>query len=175
MEDQVDIAYHMPFLEAWASKAAIVVELGCGHGNGSTRAFARGLERSDAPNKLFISVDQDSRRPDLIPMLPYWHIIHGPSESGETVARVLPLLKGQHANIIFVDTHHTYDQLKKELRVWQPLVGHGTIWLFHDTHMFGVPNEMVDAIHEYVKEHPGWEYIEVTKESHGMGMLRRTV
>lgn len=43
--DQPEMVYHMPYLEDMASRCSVIIEIGCGHGNGSTRAFKRGVAR----------------------------------------------------------------------------------------------------------------------------------
>jgi len=175
--DQDDIWPHMPFLEECASKAGIIIEIGVGHGNGSTRAFARGLERSTAEFKLHVGVDIDPERPQLKPRYPYWREIHGPSEDKTTVAQVAGILwqasrLSDDADIIFIDTAHTYEQMKKELPLWEPFTGPITLWIFHDTWMNGEYNHMTDAIKEFAAAH-GWEYEDYSKESHGLGLMRR--
>lgn len=173
--DQVDIAHHMPFLEDLASRAAVIVEVGCGHGNGSTRAFARGLERSTREGKMFISVDADPVRPQVRPTLPYWRVIHGKSEKVSTAGAVrLALGPQQTVDILFIDTDHTYEQLRQELGIWSLLVAHtSTLWVFHDTYMFGEYNPMTDAIKEYCAAFPQWEFIDHSRESHGLGLMKR--
>ncbi len=173
-EDQGDVSYHMPLFESLSSTASIVIELGCGHGNGSTRAFARGLQKSPAPreDKLLLSVDYDITRPDERPEAPFWCVIHGPSESRDTVQLAQFYLHRRWPDIIYVDTDHTYEQLSMELRTWSPVAGPDTLWLFHDTWMFGRYNSMVKAIEEWVELHPELEYTELTRECHGLGMMR---
>lgn len=169
--DQTDMAYHMPLLEELASKAAVIVELGCGHGNGSTRAFERGLERSTRFNKMLISIDCDPERPQCVPKALYWTKILGRTEDRQTMLRTASLLARRAPDILYVDTDHTKDQLAKELEVWSSIAAKNTHWLFHDTWMFGQYNPMVEAIHEFCAAHPQWQYREITKESHGLGEM----
>jgi len=177
-EDQVDIAYHMPFLEAVASQASFILEIGVGWGNGSTRAFARGLKRSPAANKLHIGVDwnpvledpaSDFERPDS----DYWQLVLGKSERAWTAQKVDLVTHGRVPDVIFIDTDHNYDQMSQELRVWSRLAGPSTLWIFHDTWQEGSYNRMTDAIKEYCVEHPEWEFVDYSQDSHGLGLMRR--
>ena len=171
-EDQPDIAAHMPVLEELASRSAVVLELGTGFGNGSTRAIARGLARSTRPDKLWVSVDSDLARPEEPPQdVPYWELIHGRTEDPATVAKVLRHTGYLMADLIFIDTDHTPEQMMQELALWQALADHRTIWVFHDTHMFGVYNEMTNVIKEFARVR-GWEYFDYSLDSHGLGMMR---
>ena len=169
--DQVDIVHHMPFLEQCAAGAGIILEIGCGHGNGSTRAFARGLEWSTHRHKLHIIVDHDPDRPQVKPTYDYYAIVHGPSESPETARMVRDMMLGT-PDIIFIDTDHTYEQMKKELEVWSPFAGPDTLWIFHDTWMFGEYNHMTDAIKEFAAEN-GWVFVDFSPASHGLGLMRK--
>lgn len=168
--DQIDIAYHMPFLREMASHASAIVEIGPGKGNGSTRALAEGISQSPALNKIFVSVDcQDylEEKPDL----PYWHLVLGRSENIYTVVSVA-LLLGYRPDLIFIDTEHSYDQMKQELATWHALAWPGTTWLFHDTWMGGEYNGIQDAIKEFCVAHPAWEFLDLTRECNGLGMMR---
>lgn len=170
MEDASDIAYHMPFLEECASKVGTVVEIGVGHGNGSTRAFSRGLERSTHFGKYHIGVDCDEERPQVKPSYSYWHEVHGSSEDINTRIAVQNILGDRYADIIFIDTIHTYEQMAQELPIWTRIAGPGTLWIFHDTWMFGVYNHMTEAIKEFATN--GWEYLDQSRLAHGLGVLR---
>lgn len=172
MEDASDIAYHMPFLEECASRAGVIIEIGVGHGNGSTRAFARGLERSPRQDKLHVLVDTDPERPQEKPSYHYWRKVNGASESEETMDTVDSLTQGKEVDIIFIDTIHTYEQMKPEMCLWTELqaVSTQTLWLYHDTWIWGVYNHMTEAIKEFATD--GWEYLDQSKLAHGMGVLR---
>ena len=75
-------------------------------------------------------------------------------------------------DLIFIDTVHTYEHLKKELELWEPLAVGDCKWLFHDTWMGGVYNPMTDAIKEFARNSNGkWEYSDITRECNGLGAL----
>lgn len=177
MEDQYDMREHMPFLASLAERAAVVVEIGCGHGNGSTRAFARGLIHSPRTPKVFLSVDIDPERPQRRPIIGYWQKITAPSELVSTADAAACVLNRQAIDILFIDTEHTYEQLKAEIKVWSPLASKQTIWVFHDTWMFRTDdfegyNPMTDAVKEFCAENPDWEFVDYSKRSFGLGLMR---
>lgn len=173
--DQTEMVYHMPYLEEMASKCSVIIELGCGHGNGSTRAFERGLRRAADP-RLLISVDIDPARPEVRPTFEGWRKVTGDSRDAMTFVDAVSLkvadAPGVGVDLIYIDTVHEYEFLARELKLWYAFATSNTIWLFHDTFMFGQYNHMTYAIIDFCVAHPEWEYIEVTKESHGMGMMR---
>lgn len=174
--DQPEMVYHMPYLESVASRCSIIIEIGCGHGNGSTRAFERGLLRTthSAGARLFVSVDNNPDKPDVKPSIPCWEKVTADSRSSLAKADVWDLLCGSsiEVDLIYIDTDHTYFQLAAELINYFPMAGPSTIWLFHDTWMSGVYNPMTDAILDFCKLYPEWEYVEITRESHGLGMMK---
>ncbi len=90
--DQDDMVVLMPFLEECASKVGIIVEIGVGHGNGSTRAFSRGLARSPERVKFHIGVDTDPERPQVRPES-YFVMVTGASEDIRTVGMVAAILE----------------------------------------------------------------------------------
>jgi len=172
-EDQPDIALHMPVLEELASRSAIVLELGTGFGNGSTRAIARGLARSPRSNKLWVSVDGDPARPEEPPQdVPYWKLVHGRTEDFRTPLCVRYLNGKGPVDLLFIDTDHTYEQMRTELELWGVFISPETIVVAHDVFMFGVRNDMTMALVEWAQAHPGWKYFDYSLDSHGLGMMR---
>ncbi len=176
--DQLDMAYHMPLLEELASKASVVIEIGVGKGNGSTRAFAHGLAKSITVFKAHLSVDQELLNPRERPGQSYWRIVYGRSQDPMTVRVANAVLEDVigltiPADIIFIDTDHTYEQMEQELKLWSVFAGPQTTWLFHDVNMGGGFNIMTNAITDYCAAHPEWEYTCVTLECHGLGMMKR--
>jgi cephalosporin hydroxylase len=178
-EDNVDIAPHMPMLEEFASKACFILEIGCGAGNGSCRAFRRGLARSPiSPElKLHISIDINEAHPAYDrPTEDYWFKVSGDSRTKEVYDEVLDVIVKQLGDgvpdIIFIDTDHNYEQMKAELELWGRLAHSSTIWLFHDTWMMGPYNHMTDAIKEYAAAH-NLVYKDLATYSHGLGWMGR--
>jgi len=173
--DREDMAVHMATITDHAARASSILELGCAEGYGSTRALARGLALSPAAKKCHISVDTDPRLPLERPEAPYWQVVHGSramSGTAEIVARVALVLP---FDLIFVDTIHTYEYLDSELRLWWVLCSDRAVWLFHDTWLFGGGNHITVAILDWCNAHPGWVFDDLTRESHGLGRMRRQV
>lgn len=78
----------------------------------------------------------------------------------------------------FIDTLHTYDQLKQELRL------HGNkakkFIAFHDTHTFGINGEdqkdkkgLLPAIIEFMIDNPHWNFKIHKTNNNGMTVLER--
>lgn len=172
MEYNFDIEKLMPIIEEYASKAKFVLEIGPAKGNGSTIAIERGLERSPNRHKMFVSVDIRDYM-EYKPKLDYWFFVLGDSRSKDTVWDVSNLcFRGEIPDLIFIDTVHTYEQMKVELETWWEASTLETTWLFHDTWMMGEYNHMTDAIKEFAEEH-GLVYEDVTTDSHGLGAMHK--
>jgi len=164
--DTPSIVEHFPTLTAFASKSKCLVELGCRYGNGSTRAFRRGVQH---PLHTWTTVDIV----DLIPVEDRpteldWKMIVGSSIDPEVMRKVLD--RGM-PDLVFIDTLHTYDQMKAELALWVPAVTCPCTWLFHDTWMHGRRGAVRDAITDYADSHLGAKYRDLSKENNGLGMM----
>lgn len=104
--ENVDMAPHFPTLMDYAAKATVIVEWGV-RGGVSTWALLDGMPL-DA--RLY-SVDIiDCTVPLRVSEDPRWTFIVGDDLSA-AVWRRLPT----HADLVFIDTSHTYDQTKAEL------------------------------------------------------------
>jgi cephalosporin hydroxylase len=173
MEYSIDIKDHLPFLYALASKSRFIIELGYRNGNGSPLAFDKGLFDSPHRDKLYVSVDIDDSTIMWKPVYMYnrWHYILGDSLSYDTVDRVKRFNFGE-PDIIFFDTLHTYEHVKKELEVWNSIAGEKTIFLIHDTYELGPPSPIIFSCEEFCKEH-GYQYLDINKENNGLGMIIR--
>ena len=169
-EPNVDFALHMPVLEGFAAKAGFVLEIGCGAGNGSTRAIQAGLARSPY-GKLHVSVDINLYQPCYErPEVDWWWKVTGDSRDPRTLLKVQGIVGGLRADVIFIDTHHTYEVMKAELALWPAMANDRTIWLFHDTWMLGAYNTMTDGIKEYAQS-AGLVYEDLSVDSHGLGYM----
>lgn len=178
MADQPEMVPHMPFLEHLASQCNTILEIGCGHGNGSTRAFERGMkalgsEPAPYPPKLHLIVDVDPERPQIRPTNTKHYkckVVTGDSRARDTYERVLTESEDDLIDLVYIDTEHTYEVMKAELANWGPLLSRNTLVVFHDTWMFGAYNHMTDAIREWANERD-WEFNDFTEVSHGFGLL----
>jgi len=59
-----------------------------------------------------------------------------------------------------------------ELPIWNLLAGPHTLWVAHDTWMFGVWNHMSEAMKEFANAN-GWEFVDYNQASHGLGLMRK--
>lgn len=78
--------------------------------------------------------------------------------------------KDQQFDLIFVDTSHQYEQTKKEIELFEPLLRPGGIMVFHDTVSYydGVQK----PINQFLKTHRHWPY-ENKNNCNGLGILRK--
>ncbi len=95
----------------------------------------------------------------------------GDSRAPHTRDRVLDIAGWRRPGLIFIDTDHTYDQMRDELALWHHIAGYDTVWLMHDTHMGGNYNLMTDAIKDFAAAN-GWVYDDFRTEAHGLGRMR---
>jgi hypothetical protein len=93
-------------------------------------------------------------------------------------ANVLEIEIG-NVDLLFIDTLHTYDQLKQELKL------HGNkankYIAFHDTHTFGLRDEvgndnkgLLSAIIEFLMENSHWTFYKYKTNNNGLTILKRT-
>lgn len=174
MIDEPDIALHMPYLEEVAFHSPFIIELGCGDGYGSTRAFQRGHERYGAKlgeqlGRIHVSVELRADRPKCAYNSRYWWLLTGDSISPETFTK-LRIAYCMPADLIFIDTEHTYEHMSKELALWEIASGPQTVWLFHDTWMFGKYNRMTDTIIEFASKR-GLVYEDLSTDCNGLGRM----
>jgi hypothetical protein len=148
-----------------------VLELGAHTGEGSTAMIQEGLEYH--PDPLHISVDWDDQLTAHRPKVPWWYLVVGDTRDMQTLVEALIISGDRDPGVIFIDTDHNYDQMKAELELWGSLATKETVWLFHDTHLYGTPNvEMTRAIKEYAESHD-WIYDDWRQDSHGLGRMRQ--
>lgn len=147
-----------------------VIEIGVWRGTGSTVAFEAGL--TGHPDPLFISVDQADYT-TYKPSAPFWHFVIGDDRLPSTAEEARKIAGDRKAGIIYIDTNHDYEQMSAELRNWSSFADDQTMWLFHDTWLFGSFNEpMVRAIREFGAV-TGLCYEDLKTDKHGLGRLRK--
>ena len=133
-----DIRDHLPILfsEAVAARPRLIVELGT-RGAVSTRAL---LAAAEVTGATVLSIDiADCSATDIPPRFAArWRF-----EQADDVAfagapfEAFCAQQGlaPQAEVIFVDTSHTYDHTRAELAAWTPRLPPGGVMLFHDTNM----------------------------------------
>jgi len=134
-----DIQDHLARLRA--SAQGTVLELGVRGGN-STAALLAGIEERGG---ALWSVDIDPNCAILFEGHPQWHFVRADSRDEAAVSAAgLP----DELDVLFVDTLHTYEQVRDELGVWGDRVVAGGVILFHDTDSFP---EIRRAIEEWCR------------------------
>jgi hypothetical protein len=169
--DTIEMIPLLPIIEKYARESSISIDIGVCKATGSTRYILKGMESRVIDNEIFIGIDHKDQREDWFELKEWQHYILGDSQSQSTVNKCKKILGERKADLIMIDTIHEYDFIKKELELWKQLAHDKTVWLFHDTWMFGPYNHMTDAIKEFAALDGRWEYIDITKEAHGLGAL----
>jgi hypothetical protein len=171
--DTIEMVPLLPIIEKYAEKATVAIDIGVCKATGSTRYIIKGMEKNPAKDKIFIGIDIKDEREDFFEPKLWQHYVLGDSRKLETVLKVQKIIENtKGADLIFIDTIHEYEFIKEELSIWNQLAHAKTVWLFHDTWMFGTYNHMTDAIKEFAEESGIWEYVDITQEAHGLGMLK---
>ena len=169
-----DIVEHMPLLRQLASECEHVTEFGMRRADGSTLAFLAGQPA------VLVSWDLDPFSVvsqavlDLVCM-------RGRTRFQPRVGNTLEITPIEPTDLLFIDTDHTYLQLKAELvRHADPVLNHVRKYLvFHDTVTFGdvggdgsTPG-LRAAIRWFQRCHafPLWELIEDRKNNNGLVVL----
>lgn len=173
---QTDIHQHLVTLHNLVTSIAAktVIELGVNTGE-STVAL---LEAVEATQGQLYSVDIQLL-PATKAMLESYGIT---GRWNFTLQSDLEYLKtwpaDKKADLIFVDTSHTFDHTTREIALYEPILRPGGIMVFHDTVSFyeGVQK----PINNFLKKHGsryehkpnGWQYENKTN-CNGLGILRK--
>jgi hypothetical protein len=151
-----DISAHLPFLEFLAKQCRTIVEFGT-RDCYSTCAFLAGkplwLKSYD------IEITHSIRTLQTMTDLPCKWVFE--QKSTIDPQTVIPL-----CDLLFIDTLHTYKQVKEELCLHADKVDR--FILFHDTVSFP---EINHAIQEFIDEHLTWHKVYEAKFNHGLLLL----
>jgi len=151
-----DIQEHLPRLRAEAH--GTVLELGT-RGGVSTTALLAGVEERGG---IVWSVDVEASSAEIFPGHPQWRFVLTDSRDVETLVSygLKPPL-----DVLFIDTIHTFEQVREELQAWGDWVRPGGLILFHDTDSYP---EIRRAISQWCK--PRKVPYEFLGGSHGLGV-----
>ena len=121
-----DIAGHLPgfVAEVLTRDAQQVIEVGVGNGN-SSAAWLFGLAGTGG-HLWSVDIEPTAAAFELQGICPDWTYVIGDSLACADLAP-------QGADILFIDSLHTYDQTLAELEVYVPHVKPGGVVLLHDT------------------------------------------
>lgn len=165
-KNRSDISAHLPILEYFASKCSHVTEFGFRECN-STVAFLTSTKG------IVISYDIDPCRQAVSMLnamkLPcIWKFIQANTNDIKYI---------DQTDLLFIDTLHTYNQVKSELRFYDKV---SKYIIFHDTWSDGISskdrpgeNGILDAINEFLSEHPEWKKIYEVDFNHGLIILEK--
>ena len=171
----IDMWEHFPSLRELASECQSVVEMGV-RGGCSAYALAAGLEMSTAKDKWMLYLDiNDCQNPKLEELAKAAGL---KIEFQKADSRYVEL---PECDLLFIDTLHTYGQLKVELALHHHRAKKYIVC--HDTEApWGVKNEVDDgspdrglrpAIEDFLQEHTGWKIHKHYRNCHGLTVLAR--
>jgi hypothetical protein len=150
-----DISAHLPFLEFLARNCNVITELGT-RDCYSTAAFISGKPQLDV--SYDIEERQAMKQLASLDLPCKWELR---LVSSVDPATVIPI-----SDLLFIDTLHTYGQVKEELRLHATRV---TRWIvFHDTVSFPEINQ---AINEFLESNKVWQKVYDAKFNHGLIVL----
>ena len=168
-----DISAHLPLLEYLASKCIHITEFGTRDAF-STCAFMSGLQKTRG---RLVSFDIDMpacmdefKNMEVLPCS--WDF-----RQRSTVDEDLNI---EETDLLFVDSLHTYEQVRDELRLHAARVGKFIV--FHDTYSHGEFSRdikgregILRAINEFVDSSSEWEQVYKVDFNHGLIVLEKTV
>lgn len=170
--ENYDEFYYLLFMLPLVINAKIVVETGLHVGN-STRIF---LESSKIGNFKVYTVDikdypETRRRIRELGLTENWTFIQ--KDSVQLAKEWL----NNPIDLLFLDSHHSYEHVKAELESWLPHLSDKAIILCHDTtpqekhemYSTGGPKR---ALKEFAENHKEWMLINL-KYGQGLGILIR--
>lgn len=167
-EKPSDINEHLPTLKKLAEECSSVVEMGV-RWVVSTWAFLAAQPKS----LLSIDIDHPSKYNNSLEII---EDLKGQTEFTFLQADTTKI-EIEECDLLFIDTWHVYDQLKKELDL------HGNkaqkYLVFHDTITFGEKGEthghvgLMPAINEFLSDNPHWSILEHHKNNNGLLVLSR--
>lgn len=139
LAQQSDISDHLQFMHDTVLKyrAPVVIEMGVRTGN-STCALLYATLKADG--QMWSADISESQVPDYWHEFPSWHFLQGDSVSPE-VLKWMP----KRADVVFMDTSHTFEQQLAELREYVPRVKPGGTVLIHDTQCVPADNFESDS------------------------------
>jgi hypothetical protein len=172
----VDIWEHFPTLVKLASKCQSVVEMGV-RGGCSAYALAAGLEGSGADDKWMLYLDINNCQNPKLEELCKTVGIKIKFQQADSRYVELP-----ECDLLFIDTLHTYGQLKTELEIHHCKAKRYIV--MHDTEApWGNKNEVDDgspdkglrpAVDDFLAEHKDqWELHSHHANCHGLTVLER--
>jgi cephalosporin hydroxylase len=160
-----DINEHLPTLKKYAEKCDHITEMGV-RGVTSSWAFL-----AANPNKM---VSYDLVKHDNV------NVFEREAKASNIdftfIVANTTKIKIEETDLLFLDTDHTYEQVKAELKLHAPRTRKYVI--FHDTVTFGTrgmdrKKGILPAINEWTTEYPEWVLEEHFENNNGLTVYRR--
>lgn len=159
-----DINEHLFFLYTFAKTCNSVTEFGVRSG-ASTRAFLYANVKLRSYD-LFIDSELD--------LLFNFAIMHG--QNVKYIQADTRSLVIEPCDLLFIDTLHTYQQLKKELELHVDMVNRYIV--FHDIQSYGTIGEdhglgILPAILEFLRDHSNWKVKDIFTNNNGILVIEK--
>lgn len=156
----------------WQVKPRLIVETGIAHG-GSLIFYASMLELL-GQDGIVAGIDIDIRQHNRVeiekhPMSKRIRMIQGSSIDKAVADQVYELAKGKSPILVVLDSMHTHDHVREELKLYSPLVTKDSYLVVFDTVIedlpedffpdrpWGLGNNPKTAVHEFLKTNDRFE------------------
>jgi hypothetical protein len=152
-----DINKHLPKLHELAKECSSVVELGV---------------RSGVSTRAFLCLDVKLRSYDLYKDETVADLFNKASSLNRDVQYIVEntlTAEIESADMMFVDTDHTYQQVSQELKLHADKIK--KYIAFHDTQTYS--SEVLAAIVDFMMKNREWEFHYFTRENNGLTVLKR--
>ena len=161
-----DINQHLPLLRGIASLCTHVTEFGVRNGQ-STRAILASSAQTVRSYDLYIDPY----------VLGLFELAQSMGKDATYTAANTLHIDIEQTDMLFIDTDHSYTQVKTELELHHSKVNKYLV--FHDTHTYGTNcvdgKGILPAILEFLKDHKEWTVNFHTTENNGFTILEKTV
>ena len=161
-EIPTDINEHLPVLKKYAEKCDHIIELGV-RSIISTWAFLAGMPKRMVSIDLLLPKECGG---DLA------EVYKGAKEIEVAFSFILGNdldIELEETDLLFIDTEHTYDQLKQELFLFHSKAKKYII--IHDTAIF--EDILMPAVNDFLKVHKNWKVKEKLTNNNGLLVLDR--
>ena len=140
-----------------------IIETGTAHG-GSAVFFASICELLGEGKVITVDVEAKVDH-DLIGKFEWTDRIisfmHGSSTNPMIVKSIFEACEGRR-NLVILDSYHSYEHVKQEMKLYYPLVSVGSYLIVEDTHVSGHPvpwehgKGPYEAVDNFLSKHPNW-------------------
>jgi len=167
---KTDINEHLPTLKKYAEESNTIVEMGV-RSIVSTWALLAGNP------KQMISYDIKNPSNWNASIEEVYKSVEGTNINFKFIEADVLNIKIDNTDLLFIDTYHVYEQLKRELELHADKVNKYII--LHDTTLFGEKGEsygrkgLWPAVEEFLEINPNWKIKERFTNNNGLTVLER--